>query len=155
MAVQPGLCGTWSETPKTGFLTTRLILYFSYFCSIHAYILLALVKISLFGQSLLESFIRNLSIFTAYKSQYTVYILAKTPNRPHMILMQDNSTSHSARATRQYLATNNVQVMDWSARSPDLTPIEYIWDLLDRRLRNARNPPQTVAALCQEVVRHF
>ena len=25
MAVQPGLCGTWSETPKTGFLTTRLI----------------------------------------------------------------------------------------------------------------------------------
>ena len=25
VAVQPGLCGTWSETPKTGFLTTRLI----------------------------------------------------------------------------------------------------------------------------------
>ena len=22
---QPGLCQTWSETPKTGFLTTRLI----------------------------------------------------------------------------------------------------------------------------------
>ena len=26
VAVQPGLCRTWSETPKTGFLTTRLIL---------------------------------------------------------------------------------------------------------------------------------
>ena len=25
MAVQPGLCRTWSENPKTGFLTTRLI----------------------------------------------------------------------------------------------------------------------------------
>ena len=25
MAVQPGLCRTWSETPKTGFLTSRLI----------------------------------------------------------------------------------------------------------------------------------
>ena len=25
VAVQPGLCGTWSEIPKTGFLTTRLI----------------------------------------------------------------------------------------------------------------------------------
>ena len=24
VAVQPGLCGTWSETPKTGFLRTRL-----------------------------------------------------------------------------------------------------------------------------------
>ena len=25
VAVQPGLCGAWSETPKTGFLRTRLI----------------------------------------------------------------------------------------------------------------------------------
>ena len=25
VAVQPGLFGTWSETPKTGFLTTRLL----------------------------------------------------------------------------------------------------------------------------------
>ena len=30
MAVQPGLCGTWSETPKTGFLTTRLNFGFVY-----------------------------------------------------------------------------------------------------------------------------
>ena len=29
VAVQPGLCGTWSETPKPGFLTTRLILFVS------------------------------------------------------------------------------------------------------------------------------
>ena len=27
MTAQPGLCGTWSETPKTGFLTTRLIYF--------------------------------------------------------------------------------------------------------------------------------
>ena len=26
VTAQPGLCRTWSETPKTGFLTTRLIL---------------------------------------------------------------------------------------------------------------------------------
>ena len=25
VVVQPGLCQTWSETPKTGFLTTRLV----------------------------------------------------------------------------------------------------------------------------------
>ena len=28
MAVQPGLCGTWSKTPKNSFLTTRLIVMF-------------------------------------------------------------------------------------------------------------------------------
>ena len=27
MTAQPGLCRTWSETPKTGFFTTRLISY--------------------------------------------------------------------------------------------------------------------------------
>ena len=31
VTVQPGLCQTWSETPKTGFLRTRLIFYFSSF----------------------------------------------------------------------------------------------------------------------------
>ena len=29
MAVQPGLCGTWSENPKTGFLTKRATKDFS------------------------------------------------------------------------------------------------------------------------------
>ena len=30
MAVQPSLCRTWSETPKTGFLTTRLNSYLTF-----------------------------------------------------------------------------------------------------------------------------
>ena len=29
VAVHPGLCGTWSKPPKTGFLRTRLILGYS------------------------------------------------------------------------------------------------------------------------------
>ena len=70
----------------------------------------------------------------------------------HMILMQDNATNHSSRATRQYLAANNVQLMDWPARSPDLNPIEHVWNLLDKRLRNARNPPQKVAVFRQELL---
>ena len=32
VVVQPGLCRTWSETPKTGFLTTRLIYAFVVSC---------------------------------------------------------------------------------------------------------------------------
>ena len=38
LAVQPGLCGTRSNTPKTGFLTTRLIYKhaINYFCNCHA-----------------------------------------------------------------------------------------------------------------------
>ena len=29
VALQPGLCRTWSETPKTGFLRTRLIYFYA------------------------------------------------------------------------------------------------------------------------------
>ena len=37
VAVQPGLCGTLSEIPKTGYLTTRLILFFGRFSNIHIF----------------------------------------------------------------------------------------------------------------------
>ena len=46
MVLQPGLCRTWSETPKTGFLRTRLILLYKFlifyiFCHILTYISLS------------------------------------------------------------------------------------------------------------------
>ena len=30
--------------------------------------------------------------------------------------------------TRQFLVTNNVNILDWPANGPDLNPIEQVWD---------------------------
>lgn len=52
-----------------------------------------------------------------------------------MVFMQDNAPPHTARETMRFLQGNNVRVLDWPPRSPDLNPIENIWDEVDRRLR--------------------
>ena len=56
------------------------------------------------------------------------------------ILQHDNARPHTTRATTQFLA-NNVNVMEWPSMSPDLSPIEHIWDELDRCVRARPNQP--------------
>lgn len=63
------------------------------------------------------------------------------------VLMQDNARPHTAEVTRTFLQNHRIQVMDWPAISPDLNPIEHVWDLLDRRVRARPNPPDTLQQL--------
>ena len=43
---------------------------------------------------------------------------------PSVTFMHDNAGPHSSAITRQFVATNIVNVLDWPANSPDLNPIE-------------------------------
>ena len=51
------------------------------------------------------------------------------------ILMHDNAKPQVARICRQFLNKNNVNVLPWPAVSPDMNPIELIWDYLGRKVR--------------------
>ena len=65
----------------------------------------------------------------------------------NLILQQDNARPHVARVCQDFLANNNIAPLAWPPNSPDLTPIEHMWDELDRRVRKRRNPPATLAQL--------
>ena len=75
-------------------------------------------------------------------------------HRDVTLFQQDNARPHSAQATQNFLRSNNVCVMPWPACSPDLSPIEHLWDQLKsaiaRRPRQPKNTRQLIAAVHEE-----
>ena len=68
---------------------------------------------------------------------------------PDFVLMDDNARPHRARIVDQYLDNESIERMDWPARSPDLNPIEHVWDMLGKAVRARENQPQTLVQLGQ------
>ena len=71
------------------------------------------------------------------------------------LFQQDNARPHSTRVTMDFLRQNNVQVLPWPAFSPDLSPIEHLWDQLERRVFDGRNHIHTRQQLFQALTREL
>ncbi|GFV30022.1 transposable element Tcb2 transposase [Trichonephila clavipes] len=63
------------------------------------------------------------------------------------LFMDDNAPCHGTVAAEQLLESEDIERMDWPARSPDLNPIEHVWDFLGRRLAARTLPPVTIREL--------
>ncbi|GFX82892.1 transposable element Tcb2 transposase [Trichonephila clavipes] len=63
------------------------------------------------------------------------------------LFMDDNAPCHRTVAAEQLLESEDIERMDWPARSPDLNPIEHVWDFLGRRLAARTLPPVTIREL--------
>ena len=61
--------------------------------------------------------------------------------------MDDNARRHRAHVTNQYLEDATIVRMDWSARSPDMNPIEHAWDMLQKAIYACPVQPTTVPQL--------
>ena len=66
-------------------------------------------------------------------------------------MMQDDAPCHSARLTMALLQAN--RVLPRPSRSPDLNPIEHIWDVIGSEVR--RRGPRNVRQLQQSVVEEW
>ncbi|GFX80765.1 transposable element Tcb2 transposase [Trichonephila clavipes] len=57
------------------------------------------------------------------------------------VFMDDNATCHRTLAVQDCLDSEGIQRLVWPACSPDLNPIENVWDALGRQVAGRNYPP--------------
>jgi transposase len=72
-------------------------------------------------------------------------------DRSRMVFQQDNDPKHTSRFAREWFETNEIEVLDWPAQSPDLNPIEHLWWHLKRRLSGYDIDPSGIQELWERV----
>lgn len=65
--------------------------------------------------------------------------------------MQDNAPCHKAKTVTEFLERNGISCLDWPAGSPDLNPIENIWNILKVRRAKKFGFPLNRDELIQQV----
>ncbi|GFS94150.1 transposable element Tcb1 transposase [Trichonephila clavipes] len=61
--------------------------------------------------------------------------------------MDDNARPHRADIVNENLESEGIARMAWPAYSPDLNPIENLWDTLGRAVSSRFLPPATLIEL--------
>jgi len=96
---------------------------------------LALVKGKLDADGYIEILEKNLLPFISNLDQITY------------IFQEDNAPIHTAKKTMKWKDENMIVSLPWPAQSPDLNPIEHVWDRLKKGIYQQKTPPKNIHEL--------
>ena len=71
------------------------------------------------------------------------------PLNTRPVFMDDSARPHRDRVITDYLRDESITILPWPGRSPDLNPIEHIWDIIGLRVKERTSPVQTLNDLKQ------
>lgn len=100
-----------------------------------------------YGRRTRVHFIDGILNAQRYRDEILRPIVVPYIHEHHLMFQQDNARPHVARICTQFLEAENVPVLAWPAYSPDMSPIEHVWDVLDRRIRQRVPVPTNIQQL--------
>ncbi len=93
-----------------------------------------------YGQRTQVHFIDGILNAQRYRDEILRPIVVPFIHDRHLMLQHDNARPHVARICTQFLEAENIP-------SPDMSPIEHVWDALDRRIRQRVPVPANIQQL--------